>query len=73
MFGFISKKKLKRYMERVKENNRASCLGQCYEMPISLAQQNKNIYAQGYEDGTDNFFNALCAKFKIERKGRKRK
>ena len=73
MFGFISKKKLKKYMDILKEGNRACYHGQCYEMPLSLAQRDKNLYAQGYEDGTDNFFNALCGKFKIKRKGRERK
>lgn len=73
MFGFISKKKLKEFMDYHKEVNRAESLGQCYGNPITKTQQDKNIYAQGYEDGTDNFFNALCVKFKIERKGRERK
>ena len=70
MFGFISKKKLKAFMDYHKEMNRASCLGQCYGVPITKTQQDKNIYAQGYEDGTDNFFNCLCHKFNIKREGR---
>ena len=73
MFGFISKKKLKKFMDYHKEVNRASCLGQCYGIVITETQRDKNIYAQGYEDGTDNFFNALCGKFKIKRKGKERK
>ena len=68
MFGFISKKKLKNYIEDVKRGNRAKTLGQNYDRPISEKQSETNIYAQGYEDGTDNFYNALCSKFKIKRK-----
>ena len=33
--------------------------------PISEKQKNMNIYLQGYEDGTDNFFNAICREFKL--------
>ena len=67
MFGFINKKKLKNYIEEVKRGNRAKILGQKYDSPISEEQQEKNLYAQGYEDGTDNFYNALCRKFNIRR------
>ena len=67
MFGFISKKKLKNYIEGVKRENRAKILGQNYDSPISEKQVKTNIYAQGYEDGTDNFYNALCSKFNIKR------
>lgn len=67
MFGLISKKKLKKYIEEIKKGNRAEKLGQKYEQPISETQRIKNIYAQGYEDGTDNFYNALCNKFNIKR------
>lgn len=67
MFGFISKKKLKNYIEAVKRRNRAEFLGQNYDRPISEEQKKKNLYAQGYEDGTDNFYNALCSEFNIKR------
>ena len=67
MFGFISKKALKNYIEQVKVGNRASNLGQNHEQPISEKQKLENVYAQGYEDGTDNFYNAVCSKFNIER------
>lgn len=63
MLGFISKKKLKNYIEDVKRRNRAKILGQNYDSPISEKQKKTNIYAQGYEDGTDNFYNALYSKF----------
>ena len=62
---FISKKKLVKYIELLYENNRKEKNGANYKQPISTAQQDKNIYLQGYEDGTDNFFNALCSKFKL--------
>lgn len=68
MFGYISKRKLKAYMEEIKRCNRAECNGANHDLPMSVAQKTKNVYAQGYEDGTDNFYNAVCHKFKIERK-----
>lgn len=67
MFGLISKKELKKYIYEIKKGNRGEKLGQKYEQPISEVQRIKNIYAQGYEDGTDNFYNALCSKFNIKR------
>ena len=68
MFGFISKKKLENYITEVKRENRKGNLNANYDTPISEKQQKTNIYAQGYEDGTDNFYNALCGKFNIKRK-----
>ena len=62
---FISKKKLKKYIEEIKDGNRASKMGQNYEQPISEEQKTKNLYLQGYEDGTDNLYNAVCYKFKV--------
>ena len=62
---FISKKKLKKFIQTIKEENRASKMGQNYEHPISEEQKQKNLYLQGYEDGTDNFYNAVRAHFKI--------
>lgn len=61
---FISKKKLKKYIEGIKKENRARTM-QNYDHPISDKQKTRNVYWQGYEDGTDNFYNAVCAKFKI--------
>lgn len=65
MLGFISKKKLKAYMTKVKDGNRASNLGANTDYPVSEDQQRKNTYAQGYEDGTDNFYNGICSQFNI--------
>lgn len=64
---FISKKKLAKYMNEIKAGNRKSNLGANYENDLTKEQIRRNIYAQGYEDGTANFFNAVCAKFKIKR------
>ena len=63
---FISKRKLKKYMEKLWANNRAEKMGQMYMDPISEEQKHKNIYLQGFEDGTDNFFNAVCHEFNIK-------
>ena len=63
---FISKKKLAKYIKELKDGNRANVLGQKYPAETE-EQERKNIYAQGYEEGTDNFYNAVCAKFKIRR------
>lgn len=63
---FISKRKLTKYIEKLWVNNRAEKLGQDRTQPISEEQKTKNIYLQGFEDGTDNFFNALCTKFNLE-------
>lgn len=41
-------------------------MGQMYMDPISEEQKHKNIYLQGFEDGTDNFFNAICHEFNIK-------
>lgn len=63
---FISKKKLVKYIEKLLVDNRAAKMGQMYMNPISEDQKHKNLYLQGFEDGTDNFFNALCAKFNLK-------
>lgn len=63
---FIRKKKLREYIEKLQAENQGYRLGQDFNQPISEEQQKKNLYLQGYEDGTDNFFNALCNKFKIK-------
>ena len=63
---FIRKKKLREYIEKLQAENQGYRLGQDFNQPISEEQYKKNLYLQGYEDGTDNFFNALCSKFKIK-------
>jgi hypothetical protein len=62
---FIRKKKLKEYITKLKNDNRAKSMGQNYTQPLSAEQQGKNIYLQGYEDGTDNMYNAISHKFKL--------
>lgn len=64
MFGFVSKRKLKNYIEEIKQSNRAGTM-QDYSQPISEGQKVKNSYWQGYEDGTDNMYNALVFKMKL--------
>ena len=64
MFGFVSKRKLKNYIEEIKQSNRARTM-QDYDHPISEEQKAKNVYWQGYEDGTDNMYNALVYKMKL--------
>ena len=64
MFGFISKKKLTEYMKEVKDGSRASNLYAKYP-PKNNEQKKLNCYSQGYEDGTDNMYNAICGKFGI--------
>jgi hypothetical protein len=67
MFGFISKNKLHKYIKEVKDRNRKERMGANYNHPINERQQNRNLYAQAYEDGTDNMYNALCSKFNLKR------
>lgn len=64
MFGFVSKKKLKMYMNEIKIENRKEKLYAKYP-PKDRKQENLNCYSQGYEDGTDNFYNGLKDYFKL--------
>jgi hypothetical protein len=41
-------------------------MGANYKEPISERQQKRNLYAQAYEDGTDNMYNAICGRFNIK-------
>lgn len=66
MFGFISKRKLNKYMKEICKSNRAGLLYAKYP-PKSEEQEKLNSYSQGYEDGTDNMYNAICSKFEIDR------
>ena len=65
LLGVVSKKELKERMEKIRQNNRASKLGQTYEGNISEKQRDRNIYLQGYEDGTDNICNAIYSIFDL--------
>lgn len=67
MFGLISKKKLKKYIKEIKDRNREKNLGSNYKLPISERQMINNAYNQGYEEGTDNMYNAICHHFNINR------
>ena len=52
-------------MTEVCKGNRAICLYAKYP-PKSKKQEKLNCYSQGYEDGTDNMYNAICNKFEID-------
>lgn len=52
---FVSKKRLKKYMNVIVKEHRKENLGSDY-VNLSEKQQIKNVYNQGYEDGTDNFY-----------------
>lgn len=58
MFGLVRKKKVLGYAKEIKDGNRATDLYAKYP-PKDIRQGNLNCYSQGYEDGTDNFYNAL--------------
>lgn len=63
MFGLIRKKKVLEKMKAIKDGNRAKDL--YAKHPLKDKEQEKlNCYSQGYEDGTDNFYNVL--KYMIE-------
>ena len=55
MFGFISKKKLKKEMLRLKEENDLQ--------DFKARNQSNAQYWQGYEDGNDNVLNYILHKF----------
>ena len=58
MFGLVRKKALIRYMKEIKDENRASNIYAKYP-PKDNKQEKLNCYSQGYEDGTDNFYNVM--------------
>lgn len=58
MFGMIRKKKVLEYIEMIKDGNRKEQLYAQYP-PRTHGQEKLNCYSQGYEDGTDNFYNTL--------------
>lgn len=58
MFGLVRKKTIRKVMDEVKVANRKEKLYAKYPAKTSN-QALLNSYSQGYEDGTDNFYNAL--------------
>ena len=46
-------------MKEIKDGNRKEKLYEKYP-PDSKEQEVLNAYAQGYEDGTDNFYNVMA-------------
>ena len=65
MFGLIRKKKLLKEMKFIKDSNRNTDIFANYDKPINKEQATLNAYSQGYEDGTDNFYNAV--KYKLNK------
>ena len=57
MFGLVRKKKVLGYMKSVKDRNRKENLYAKYP-PETEKQKALNNYSQGFEDGTDNLYNA---------------
>lgn len=63
---FISKRKLNEYIREIKDQNRKEKLYAKY--PADTKEQEiKKAYSVGYEDGTDNMYNALVHHFKLKR------
>ena len=60
MFGFVSKKRLLREMERLKESGRKENNAVRYP-PQDEMQERMNLLLQGYEEDHDNFYNGLYA------------
>lgn len=58
MFGLVRKKKVLGYIKEIKDGNRKEKLYAKYPAK-DKEQENLNCYSQGYEDGTDNFYNGL--------------
>lgn len=58
MFGLVSKRKVLSRMEEIKSGNRKENLYAKYPAK-DRKQEDLNLYSQGYEDGTDNFYNGL--------------
>lgn len=61
MFGLISKKKLLKEMDRIRESGKKKNNGVKYP-PNNENDKSMNCVLQGYEDGHDNFYNALYAR-----------
>lgn len=64
MFGLIKKKIIINKLNEIKKENRKESLYANYKTPMSKEQEIKNAYSQGYEDGTDNVYNALIREIK---------
>ena len=61
MFGLISKKNLLKEMNRLKESGKKENNGAKYP-PQNEKEESMNCFLQGYEDGHDNFYNALYSR-----------
>lgn len=61
---FIRKKTLLKYIDMIKDDNRKEKIYADYP-PKDDKQEVLNAYSTGYEDGTDNMYNAIRHKFKF--------
>lgn len=62
LLGFISKNKLLKEMNALKESGKQKNNGAKYP-PQSAEERRANLVSFGYECGHDNFYNALYSKF----------
>ena len=62
MFGFISKKKLLKAMNELRESGKQEKNGAKYP-PENEKDEAWNLITRGYEDGHCNFYNALYSRF----------
>jgi hypothetical protein len=67
MFGLISKKKVIKYLEQIKDGSRAKNMFTGNESEAPDRQRALRAYSQGYEDGTDNVYNALLYRFSLKK------
>lgn len=65
MFGLISKKKLKKEMDKLLESGRQKNNGAKYP-PNNEEGEKINLYTFGYEAGHCNFYNSLYYKFFVQ-------
>ena len=66
MFGLISKKKLKKEMDKLLEHGKQKCIGAKFPPGTQ-----RDFVALGYEQGRRQFYDALCHKFFERRMGGK--
>lgn len=67
MFGLISKKRVIEYLEQIKDGSRAENMFTGKESATPDRQRALKAYSQGYEDGTDNVYNALLYRFSLKK------
>jgi hypothetical protein len=68
MFGLISKRRIVKYLDEIKESSKAD------DMIVNFGKQDNidnqkslKAYSQGYEHGTNNVYNALLYRFSLKK------